>query len=225
MTPDTSVHETLKAIAASVYDGNHTRVPSLVASALEAGASPAAVLSEGLIRGMDRVGVDFRDAVIFVPEVLVAARAMKAGMAVLAPHLSASEAHSSGSCVLGTVEGDLHDIGKHLVAIMMEGAGFSVTDLGIDVAPAAFVEAVRQHRPDILGMSSLLTTTMGAMAATIEKLGAEGLRSAVIVMVGGAPVTQDFAKRIGADGCAPDAASAAVLAGRLLRQRRGGAQA
>jgi 5-methyltetrahydrofolate--homocysteine methyltransferase len=161
---------------------------------------------------MDQVGRDFKAGVLYVPEVLIAARAMHAGMAILRPLLSAAEAPSAGKFLIGTVKGDLHDIGKNLVKMMVEGAGFETVDLGTDVEPAAFVAAVREHKPTMVGMSALLTTTMVQMKATIEALEEAGLRSAVKIMIGGAPVTDAYAKQIGADAYAPDAASAVDVA-------------
>ncbi|MGC8959785.1 MAG: corrinoid protein [Chloroflexia bacterium] len=205
----------LERIAESLYQGNHREVTALVQQALEGGLSPAGVLS-GLIAGMDRVGRDFKSGLLFVPEVLLAARAMHAAMAVLRPLLAETGVPRIGTYLIGTVQGDLHDIGKNLVRMMLEGAGFEVVDLGTDVAPECFVAAVREHRPEILGMSALLTTTMPAMKRTIEALEEAGLRGQVKVMVGGAPVTQAWAAEIGADGYAPDAATAVEVARQLL---------
>jgi 5-methyltetrahydrofolate--homocysteine methyltransferase len=164
---------------------------------------------------MDQVGVDFKAGDLFVPEVLIAARAMSAGMNVLRPLLAESDTTSAGKYVVGTVKGDLHDIGKNLVKMMLEGAGFETIDLGTDVEPANFVSAIQEHQPDLVGMSALLTTTMVNMKATIEALQEAGLRDSVKIMVGGAPVTAAFAKEIGADAYAPDAATAVDLAREL----------
>ncbi len=205
----------LKQIGESLYEGKHLETAELVRQALEQGLSPAKVLS-GLIGGMDRVGQDFKSGVLFVPEVLLAARAMHAAMAVLRPLLAETGVPRVGTYLIGTVQGDLHDIGKNLVRMMLEGAGFEVVDLGTDVAPERFVAAIREHRPEILGMSALLTTTMPAMQKTIGALEQAGLRNQVKVMVGGAPVTQAWAEEIGADGYAPDAATAVEVARRLL---------
>ena len=202
-------------IAAALYEGRAEKVAALVRQALEEGSSPAEVLAGGLIVGMDRVGQDFKAGEIFIPEVLVAARAMHAGMAVLRPLLVAGGVPSRGRCVVGTVKGDLHDIGKNLVRMMLEGAGFEVIDLGTDVSPEAFVAAVREHRPRFVGLSALLTTTMLNMPATLDALRAAGLRDQVRVLVGGAPVTAAYAAQIGADGYAPDAAAAVDLARQL----------
>ncbi len=209
----------LERIAASLYEGKHPEAADLVRQALEEGIAPAEVLS-GLIVGMDRVGQDFKSGVLFVPEVLLAARAMHGAMAALRPLLTETGVPRVGTYVIGTVQGDLHDIGKNLVRMMLEGAGFEVVDLGTDVAPERFVAAIREYRPEIVGMSALLTTTMPGMKRTIEALEAAGLRDQVKVMVGGAPVTQAWADEIGADGYAPDAATAVEVARRLLEKRR-----
>ena len=208
--------EILKQIADKLYEGDAKTVAELTRQALEA-LSPAEVLNGGLVAGMDRVGMDFRNGILFVPEVLIAARAMHAGMDILRPLLAQSDAPLAGKVVIGTVQGDLHDIGKNLVAMMLEGGGFEIVDLGTDVAPDKFVEAVRVHQPDLVGMSALLTTTMPAMKRTIDALVEAGLREKVRVMIGGAPVTQAYADQIGADGYAPDAAAAVELARALMR--------
>jgi 5-methyltetrahydrofolate--homocysteine methyltransferase len=202
----------LQTIATKLYAGEEEEVARLVQQALDQGMAPAEVLRDGLIAGMDVVGRDFKAGDLFVPEVLIAARAMTAGMNVLRPLLAKSDVQGLGTFLIGTVEGDLHDIGKNLVKMMVEGAGFQVIDLGTNVKPADFVAAVREHRPQIVGMSALLTTTMMAMRSTIEALTEAGLRESVKVMVGGAPVTDTFAKDIGADAYAPDAASAVDMA-------------
>ncbi len=173
------------------------------------------ILNVGLIAGMDEVGRDFKAGDLFVPEVLIAARAMQAGMNVLRPLLAEGDVPTVGKYAIGTVKGDLHDIGKNLVKIMLEGAGFEVIDLGTDVAPEKFVSTVREHRPTVVGMSALLTTTMTQMKAIIEALEEAGVRDSVKVMIGGAPVTAEYAKQIGADAYAPDAASAADIAREL----------
>ena len=206
----------LQKMASSLYAGEDEEVAELVQQALDQGMSPAEILSSGLIAGMDEVGKDFKAGDLFVPEVLVAARAMSAGMGVLRPLLAAGEVPSAGKYVIGTVKGDLHDIGENLVKMMLEGAGFETVDLGTDVEPAAFVDAVREHRPNFVGMSALLTTTMVNMKTTIEALEEAGLREGIKIMVGGAPVTDPFAREIGADAYAPDAASAVDVA-RSLR--------
>ena len=205
----------LKDIASNLYDGEDEEVAALVQKALDAGMSPQEIPQDGLIAGMDEVGKDFKAGDLFVPEVLIAARAMHAGMNVLRPLLAEGESMTIGTYVIGTVEGDLHDIGKNLVKMMLEGAGFEVIDLGTDVKPDAFVNAVREHKPKVLGMSALLTTTMVNMRTTIEALVEAGVRDSVRIMIGGAPVTAKFADEIGADAYAPDAASAVDIARQL----------
>jgi 5-methyltetrahydrofolate--homocysteine methyltransferase len=207
----------LERIASSLYKGDDKVVADLVQKALEQGMTPAEILNNGLIVGMDEVGRDFKAGELFVPEVLIAARAMHAGMNILRPLLVGSGVPSVGKYVIGTVQGDLHDIGKNLVKMMLEGAGFETIDLGVDVKPKAFVDAVREHKPQLLGMSALLTTTMPGMKATIEALEEAGLRDTVKIMVGGAPVTAAFAEQIGADAYAPDAATAVDVARSLIR--------
>jgi 5-methyltetrahydrofolate--homocysteine methyltransferase len=204
--------DTLTQIGNKLYEGDDEAVAELTQKALDEGLAAAEVLKGGLLTGMDRVGVDFRDGTLFVPEVLIAARAMHAGMGVLRPLLAAGDIQAAGKVVIGTVEGDLHDIGKNLVGMMLEGGGFEVVDLGVDLSPDGFIEAVKAEQPDVIGMSALLTTTMPSMKRTIEALAEAGLRGNVKIMVGGAPVTQAFAESIGADGYAPDAASAVELA-------------
>lgn len=174
-------------------------------------------MNDALIQAMSVVGEKFKNNEIYVPEVLIAARAMKAALEVLKPILTETGVKPIGKVVIGTVKGDLHDIGKNLVAMMMTGAGLEVIDLGVDVAPEKFCEAVKNHNPQIVAMSALLTTTMPNMKTTIEKLQEQGLRDKVKVIVGGAPVTESFAKSIGADGYAPDAASAAELAKKFVK--------
>ena len=202
----------LQKIASNLYDGEDQEVAELVQQALDQGLEPGEVLQGGLIAGMDEVGRDFKAGDLFVPEVLIAARAMHAGMNVLRPLLAESDTPSAGKYLIGTVKGDLHDIGKNLVRMMLEGAGFDTVDLGTDVEPQAFVDAVREHKPKLIGMSALLTTTMVQMRTTIEALEEAGLRDSVKIMVGGAPVTDAFAKEIGADAYAADAASAVDVA-------------
>jgi 5-methyltetrahydrofolate--homocysteine methyltransferase len=202
----------LQKMASNLYDGEDQKVAELVQQALDEGMDPSEILQGGLIAGMDEVGRDFKAGDLFVPEVLIAARAMHAGMNILRPLLGESDAISAGKYLIGTVKGDLHDIGKNLVRMMLEGAGFETIDLGTDVGPEAFVAAVREHRPQLIGMSALLTTTMVQMKATIEALEEAGLRESVLIMVGGAPVTDAFAQEIGADAYAADAASAVDVA-------------
>jgi 5-methyltetrahydrofolate--homocysteine methyltransferase len=206
----------LEAIYQAVLEGDMDEAPVQVKAALEAGVPAGDILHKGCIAAMGEVGRLFEEGEMFVPEMLIAARAMQASMGVLKPHLAEGEIVSAGKVVIGTVAGDLHDIGKNLVGMMMEGAGFEIVDLGTDVASQAFVDAVREHEPDVVGMSALLTTTMPAMKATIEALTEAGLRDRVKVLIGGAPITQTFADQIGADGFAPDASSATRKAKALL---------
>jgi len=206
----------LAKIASELYEGEDQSVAELVQKALDQGMEPKEVLQGGLIAGMDEVGRDFKAGELFVPEVLIAARAMHAGMNVLRPLLSETDSVSAGKYLIGTVKGDLHDIGKNLVKMMLEGAGFETIDLGTDVEPQAFVDAVREHKPLLIGMSALLTTTMVHMRATVEALEEAGLRDSVKIMIGGAPVTEAFATQIGADAYAPDAASAVDRARELV---------
>ena len=204
--------DVLSKIASKLYAGEADQVAELVQSALDQGLAPDKVLQGGLIAGMDQVGKDFKAGDLFVPEVLIAARAMHAGMGILRPLLAQTGVPSAGKYIIGTVKGDLHDIGKNLVKMMAEGAGFEVIDLGTDVPPDKFVAAVKEHQPRLVGMSALLTTTMVNMKATVEALQEAGVRGSVKVMVGGAPVTEAYAKQIGADAYAPDAASAVDVA-------------
>ena len=200
---------TLDDLKQNVIDGNAASVPDLVKRAMSEAVPPEKILNQGLISGMAEVGRLFEEGEFFVPEMLIAARAMKAGLALLRPHLAAANIKAVGKVILGTVQGDLHDIGKNLVGMMLEGAGFEVIDLGADVSPDKFVAAVKQHKPDLVGFSALLTTTMPKMKTTIEALTEAGLRQSVKVMIGGAPVTEKYAAEIGADLYAPDASSAA----------------
>lgn len=203
-----------------LYDGLKDEVVAETKEALDRGFSPQEVLDKGLVAGMDIVGVDFRDGILFVPEVLMAANAMKGGMEVLRPLLTETGAERVGKMVIGTVKGDIHDIGKNLVAMMMEGAGFEVINLGINNDAEAFLNAVKEHQPDILGMSALLTTTMPYMKVVIQALKDEGLRDQVYVMVGGAPVTESFAQAVGADAYGRDAAVAVDIAKEYMANRR-----
>jgi 5-methyltetrahydrofolate--homocysteine methyltransferase len=210
--------ELLTKVREALYEGDANSVVSLVQQLLDSGLSPREILEEGLIAGMDKIGRDFRDGVLFVPEVLIAARAMHAGMDILKPLLSKGELQATGKFVIGTVKGDLHDIGKNLVAMMMEGAGFEIIDLGVDTSAERFVEAVAEYQPELVGMSALLTTTMVEMKGVIEALKKAGLRHRVKVMVGGAPVTEKYAEEIGADGYAPNASAAVEKARELLER-------
>lgn len=208
----------LEEISRSLVRGDSGEVEKLTRQALEEGFPPRAILEEGLIAGMNVVGVKFRCNEIFFPEVLISARAMKAGMALLEPILKACGIGPMGRCVLGTVKGDIHDIGKNLVGIMLNGAGFEVIDLGVNVTLDKFIAAIRTHRPDILGMSALLTTTMVQMKINMEGLRTAGLLDGMKVMVGGAPVTLKFAEEIGAHAYGKDAAEAAGMAAGLMKK-------
>ncbi len=205
-----------EGLANGVVSGDFNRVAELTKKAIDEGVAPVEIINQGLIKGMNVVGARFKAGDMYVPEVMMAARAMKAGMDLVKPLIAESDLPTAGKVVLGTVAGDLHDIGKNLVGMMMESAGMNVINLGVDISPEKFAEAVREHKPDIVAMSALLTTTMLAMKDTIEVLQEEGLRDSVKVIVGGAPVTNDFATEIGADGWAPDAASAKDLALELV---------
>ena len=201
-----------------LYDGLKEEIEEGVNILLERKWEPYRVLTEALVGGMTIVGNDFRDGILFVPEVLLAANAMKGGMAILKPLLAETGAPRVGKMVIGTVKGDIHDIGKNLVSMMMEGAGFEVVDLGINNAVDAYLDALKAEEPDILGMSALLTTTMPNMGKTIEAFIDEDLRDDVKIMVGGASVTQEFADDMGADGTAKDAVACVELAKRLLKE-------
>ena len=202
----------LEAIYEAVLNGDAKTASTEAQVALDGGTSAEDILHQACIPAMSEVGRLFEIGEKFVPEMLIAARAMQSTVNILKPHLLEADIRVLGKVVIGTVAGDLHDIGKNLVAMMLEGAGFEIIDLGTDVAPDKFVEAVREHSPDIVGMSALLTTTMASMTATLEALTEAGLRDEVKVLVGGAPITQDFADKIGADGFAPDAGSASRIA-------------
>ncbi len=210
--------DSLKKISEAIIQGNVEDMLDVTEEAIDDGLSPQDILDNGLMAGMDYVGVEFKAGNMFVPEVLRSARAMQKSMEILKPLLVKSGAKSTGKVLLGTVKGDMHDIGKNLVAMMCEGAGFEVRDIGKDITPEAFVDAVKSYQPDVVGMSALLTTTMRAMGHTIKALEEAGLRDRVKVIIGGAPVTQSFADQIGADGYASNAAAAADLAKRLVRQ-------
>jgi 5-methyltetrahydrofolate--homocysteine methyltransferase len=220
-----SLEELYLQMQDDLYDGVREEIPLQVREALARGQTPQEILDKGLVAGMDIVGIDFRDGILFVPEVLMAANAMKAGMEVLRPLLTETGAQRIGTMVVGTVKGDIHDIGKNLVAMMMEGAGFEVINLGINVDADKFLTAIREHEPDILGMSALLTTTMPYMKVVIDTLGEEGLREQIYVMVGGAPVTENFAREVGADAYGRDAAvSVEIAKSYMARKHRRSAQ-
>jgi 5-methyltetrahydrofolate--homocysteine methyltransferase len=206
----------IKDIYTNVMEGEAEAVTEKVQAALDAGVSASVILNEGMIAAMGEVGRLFEEGEYFVPEMLIAARAMQAGLALLKPFLKEADVQSAGKVVIGTVKGDLHDIGKNLVAMMLEGAGFEIVDLGTDVAPEKFVDAARTEGAQLVGLSALLTTTMPSMKATIEALIAAGLRDKVKVMIGGAPITQEYANQIGADGFASDASRAVAMAKSLI---------
>lgn len=208
--------EILNLISENLQNGNAPKVAELVKKALEEGISPKDILEKGLIAGMDIIGEKFKNNEVYVPEVLIAARAMHAGMDVLKPVLTSSGVEPIAKVVIGTVKGDLHDIGKNLVKMMLEGAGFDVIDLGVDVTAEKFIETVKEYNPNIVAMSALLTTTMSHMRTVIEELEKEGFRDQVRVIIGGAPITDKYAEEIGADGYAPDAASAVDKCKELL---------
>jgi len=210
------MNETMQAIFDGILDGDRDIVRGQVTEALSAGMPPATILNESMIAAMAEVGRRFEIGEYFVPEMLIAARAMKEGLAILKPRLLEAKVEPIGRVVLGTVKGDLHDIGKNLVGMMLEGAGFEVIDLGTDVAPDQFVETVKGKQPQIIGLSALLTTTMPSMKTTIQALEAANARDQVKVMIGGAPVTQKYADEIGADAYAADASSATARARALL---------
>ncbi|MFM7783731.1 MAG: corrinoid protein [Gammaproteobacteria bacterium] len=206
-----------------LYDGLADEIVEGTNIFLARGWSPSRVLDEALVAGMSIVGEDFRDGILFVPEVLLAANSMKAGMTILRPLLIATGAPRQGKMVIGTVKGDIHDIGKNLVGMMMEGAGFEVIDLGINTDADAYLAALEQHRPEILGMSALLTTTMPYMKVVIDRMKEKGIRDDFIVLVGGAPLNEEFGRAIGASAYCRDAATAVEVAKRLVQERRAAA--
>ncbi len=206
---------TLEDLSKCVISGNVAKAKKLTQELIDAGVAPLDIINQGLIAGMNVVGVRFKNGEMFVPEVMVAAKAMSQGIEMVKPLIAETDMPSEGKVLLGTVKGDLHDIGKNLVGIMLESRGFTVIDIGIDRSPEDFIKAIKEHQPDIMGMSALLTTTMLHMKDTIELMKEEGLGH-VKVIVGGAPISQDFADEVGADGYAPDAASAVDLCKSLL---------
>src|SRR5215207_5947330 len=208
------MNETVQKIFQGIVDGQQDIVVAGVEAALESGVPAGTILNEGMLAAMSEIGRQFEEGECYVPEMMVSARAMKAGLAKLKPNLTQTDTPAVGLVAIGTVKGDLHDMGKNLVGMMLEGAGFTVRDLGVDVSPEAFVAAADEV--DVIGLSALLTTTMGHMQNTLDALQAAGKRSKVKVIVGGAPVTEDFARRIGADGYAPDASRAVALAKSLI---------
>lgn len=204
-----------------LYDGYDEEITDETNECLRRGIAPYDILTDGLVAGMEIVGVDFRDGILFVPEVLMAAKAMKAGMKILRPLLAETGAESMGSMVIGTVKGDIHDIGKNLVTMMMEGAGFEVFDLGINNSAEEYLEAIGTHKPDILGMSALLTTTMPYMGVVVKALKTAGIRDDIIVMVGGAPLNEAFAEHVEADAYCRDAAVAVETAKKFMAIKQG----
>ena len=202
-----------------LYDGLKDEIEEGVHILLDRGWEPYRVLTESLVEGMRIVGEDFRDGILFVPEVLLSANAMKAGMAILRPLLAETGAPPMGKMVIGTVKGDIHDIGKNLVAMMLEGAGFEVINLGVNTDADKFLNAIAEHQPDLLGMSALLTTTMPYMKVVIEALKAKGIRDDIVVLVGGAPLNEEFAMAIGADAYCRDAAIAVETAKDFMKRR------
>ena len=210
------MEELLEKIAKELITGNEAEVKRLAREALDKGANAREIIDNGLLAGMDVVGKRFKVGDMFIPEVLLCARCMHGAMDILKPLLAEGDVASAGKVVIGTVEGDLHDIGKNLVAMMLQGAGFEVIDLGTNIKPQDFVEAVKEHNPDIVGMSALLTTTMPKMEKTIEALTEAGIRGQIKIMAGGAPVTQDFVDKIGGDAYGANAASASEKAKALV---------
>lgn len=203
-------------LADLVIKGNYAGAQTLTQKMIDKGNDPLEIINQGLMAGMNVVGVRFKAGEMYVPEVMMSAKAMSKGIEVVKPLISERDMPTAGKVLVGTVKGDLHDIGKNLVIMMMESAGFKIIDLGVDIDPAAFVKAVKEHKPQVMGMSALLTTTMLSMKDTIEMLKEEGLRDSVKIIVGGAPISQSFADEIGADGYAPDAAAATDLCKRLI---------
>lgn len=210
------MEEVLKKLFDAVLEGDFDGVRTNVQAALDTNLDPNVILNEGMIAAMREVGCRFEAGEYYVPEMLIAARAMQTGMAILKPHLQQTDRKSSGKVVIGTVKGDLHDIGKNLVSLMLEGAGYEIVDLGVDVPAEEFVKQVTNIKPDIVGMSALLTTTMPSMKTTIDALTAAGLRNHIKVIIGGAPVTEAYAHQIEADGFSPDASRAVHVVNELL---------
>ena len=215
-----NVDETLQQLYDQTLVGNKPAVVELTENGLEAGIAPETMLFEALIPALEEVGARFERGDFFVPEMLIAGRAMTGALELLRPLLAQTGAETIGTFLMGTVKGDVHDIGKNLVDIMLEGAGFKVVDLGVQVAPETFVDAIREHEPEVVGFSAFLTTTMPMFKVNIEAIEKAGLRDDVIIMVGGAPVTQEYADAVGADGYAPDAVRTTRRAKELLEQRR-----
>ena len=216
MTPE----EILKGLYDNTLIGNAPEVKQLTETGVADGMDPESMLYDALIPSLEEVGARFERGDFFVPEMLIAARAMQGALDILRPLLAETGAQTVGTYVMGTVKGDVHDIGKNLVNIMLEGAGFTVYDLGVNVAPEVFIDAINEHKPDIVGFSAFLTTTMPMFKANINALEKAGIRDNVIVMVGGAPVTQEYADKVGADAYAPDASTAVRMAKDLIQKKR-----
>ncbi|HDN05168.1 MAG TPA: cobalamin-binding protein [Chloroflexi bacterium] len=210
------MEEKIQAVYEAVLNGAMADTSGLVQQALDAGHDADTILKEGLIAAMSEIGARFESGEAYVPEMLISAKSMKFGLELLRPHLVAADVKPIGRVVIGTIKGDLHDIGKNLVGMMMEGAGFEVIDLGADVKPEELIEAINEHKPNIVAMSALLTTTMGNMKTAIEMMAETGIKDSLKVMIGGAPVTQDYANEIGADGFGIDASQAAKIAKILI---------
>jgi len=217
---DLADDELVEQMHDDLYDGMKDEIEEGTRILLKRGWSAEAVLNKALVDGMQIVGIDFRDGILFVPEVLLAANSMKGGMAILQPLLAESGIEPVGRMVIGTVKGDIHDIGKNLVGMMMEGAGFEVVDIGINNSVDDFLDALEKHKPDVLGMSALLTTTMPYMKVVVDALVAKGIRDDYIVLVGGAPLTEEFGIAVGADGYCRDAAQASEMGPRMVAERR-----
>jgi methylmalonyl-CoA mutase cobalamin-binding domain/chain len=220
-----STEELVEQVHDDLYNGLKSEVEEATRIFLERGWSAEKTLNDGLVEGMRIVGIDFRDGILFVPEVLLAANAMKGGMEILRPLLAETGVEPIGKIVIGTVKGDIHDIGKNLVSMMLEGAGFEVIDLGINNPVEKYLDALEKHKPDILGMSALLTTTMPYMKVVIDTMKEKGIRDQYIVLVGGAPLNEEFGKAVGADAYCRDAAIAVETAKSLLQRRRAAAHA
>ena len=210
------MEEKIQAIYQAVINGAMEDTSSFVQDAIDAGLAADAILNTGLIAAMSEIGQKFEAGEVYVPEMLISAKSMKFGLELLRPHLVAADVQPLGRVIIGTVQGDLHDIGKNLVGMMMEGAGFEVIDLGVDVKPEELIEAVKEHKPDIVAMSALLTTTMGNMKTAINMMDEAGIKDTLKVMIGGAPVTQEYADEIGADAFSADASQAASLAKKIM---------
>ena len=210
------MEEKIQAVYEAVLNGAMANTSGLVQEAIDTGLEADVILKEGLIAAMSEIGQQFEIGEAYVPEMLISAKSMKFGLELLRPHLVAADVQPIGKVIIGTVQGDLHDIGKNLVAMMMEGVGFEVIDLGADVKPEKIIEAIEEHKPDIVAMSALLTTTMGNMKTVINMMEDAGVHKGISVMIGGAPVTQEYADEIGADGFSIDASQAASLAKKLV---------